>query len=173
MTPWDHFKEATTELQTLQTISGVLSWDQQTNMPPKAGSIRSHQLALLSKLIHQKTTAPRFGDILEEAALLAQTPIEHRAIAEAKRNRDRALLLPPSLVEAFTKAKSTAVAVWATAKQDDDYKTFAPHLKEMIDLSCQRARCLNPTGDLYDTLLDQYDPNLKSAMLRPLFLIHA
>ena len=170
MSSWHKFKEATTELQTLQTISGILSWDQQTKMPAKAGNLRSQQLALLSKLIHEKMISPYFGDVIEETAREARTPIEQRAIAEAKRIRDRAILLPSSLVEAFTKAKSTAVSVWATAKQNDDYEMFAPHLKEMLELSRQRAKCLNPSGEIYDTLLDQYDPNLKAAKLRPLFL---
>src|SRR5687768_18542194 len=55
------------EIGLLKSVSDVLHWDEQTQMPPKGAAHRGEQVALLAKLLHARLTSPRFGDLLEAA----------------------------------------------------------------------------------------------------------
>jgi carboxypeptidase Taq len=50
----------------LLSCSSLLEWDEETYMPPGGVQVRSEQRALLAGLIHERTTQPRFGDLLDE-----------------------------------------------------------------------------------------------------------
>jgi carboxypeptidase Taq len=169
MNKWTTFENYLSELQTLQSVAGVLSWDQKTNMPPKAATLRSEQLTLLSAMVHQKLIDNQFSEIIEEATEEASSIPQKRAIKEARRSRDRSLCLPVDLVQAFTKAKSAATNAWAQAKSDNDYALFAPHLKKIIELSREKATCYGTEKSMYDNLLDDYDPGVTTASLIPMF----
>jgi Zn-dependent M32 family carboxypeptidase len=44
---------------------GIVHWDMETMMPPKAINMRSQQLAMLSKIGHKMSTDPQIGRLLE------------------------------------------------------------------------------------------------------------
>ena len=55
------------ELDVLGQISGLLGWDQEVMMPPKAATFRAEQLAWLSKEGHTRMTDARVGELLTKA----------------------------------------------------------------------------------------------------------
>ncbi len=55
------------ELKDLAGVLGLMSWDQETYLPSKAGPARAAQLATLQGLYHQRLVAPEVGDWLERA----------------------------------------------------------------------------------------------------------
>ena len=59
------------ELKDLGGVLGLLSWDQETYLPAKAGAARAAQLATLQGLYHQRLVAPEVGEWLAQAE---QTP---------------------------------------------------------------------------------------------------
>jgi len=61
------------EVVDLQAAAAVLSWDQQTYMPPAGAEERSEQLATLSRLIHLKATAPEVGQLINDLLPYAET----------------------------------------------------------------------------------------------------
>lgn len=50
----------------MASTAAVLSWDQETMMPPGGVQHRSNQLAQLARLSHEMATSPRIGELLEE-----------------------------------------------------------------------------------------------------------
>ena len=52
MSDYDDFIARVEELSTIESIGGLLGWDQETMMPPKGGKLRAESLALLSGLAH-------------------------------------------------------------------------------------------------------------------------
>ena len=46
------------EIETIGQISGLLGWDQEVMMPPKAAPLRAEQLAWLSKTRHKLMIDP-------------------------------------------------------------------------------------------------------------------
>lgn len=53
------------ELSDLNAINALLGWDQGSIMPAGAGEGRGRQMALMSKLLHDKFTDPAIGHLLE------------------------------------------------------------------------------------------------------------
>ena len=55
------------EIETIGQISGLLGWDQEVMMPPKAAPLRAEQLAWLSKTRHKLMIDPEIGELLASA----------------------------------------------------------------------------------------------------------
>ena len=56
----------TRETAVLESVQGVLEWDERTYMPVDAGEYRAEQLAYLSRLIHERRIDSRLGGWLDE-----------------------------------------------------------------------------------------------------------
>jgi carboxypeptidase Taq len=54
------------EAALLSSCGSVLSWDEQTYMPKNGSAHRAEQLGLLAGLAHERSTAPRIGELLSE-----------------------------------------------------------------------------------------------------------
>ena len=50
----------------LGSSASILSWDQETMMPPKGVEHRSRQMAQIAKLSHEMATSKRLGELLAE-----------------------------------------------------------------------------------------------------------
>ena len=50
----------------LGTVNGLLSWDEQVNLPPDSADLRAEQLALMAELQHAAASDPRVGALLAE-----------------------------------------------------------------------------------------------------------
>ncbi|HEY3448811.1 MAG TPA: carboxypeptidase M32 [Myxococcales bacterium] len=158
------------ELKDLSGVVGILSWDQETFMPPKAGEPRAHQLSTMQGLYHEKLTDPALGaslDALESAGHLTD---EQRAmVSNVKWERDRAVKVPARLVRELAEEQSRSVEAWRTARTRKDFGAFRPHLETLIRLRREQADALGHGGERYDALLDGFEPGMKAERLAPLF----
>lgn len=62
---WNELVEHLREIEILEGVGATLGWDEQTYMPRKAAPLRGAQMALLSRLSHERRTDPRIGRWLE------------------------------------------------------------------------------------------------------------
>src|SRR4051812_28341442 len=158
------------EIKLLAGVSGLLGWDQETYMPPKAGEVRSDQMALLAGILHDKLVAPEVGQLigsLEKEKLSAERAA---VVREARRGFDRESKLPKELVEEMARTTSRAQEAWAKARKEKDFPAFAPWLEKVLDLKRQAAKLLGTPGqDPYDALLDEFEPGCTSKELTALF----
>ena len=67
----------------LSTAEGIIHWDMETMMPPKAVEQRSQQLALLSRIHHKLGTDPEIGKLLATIQT-AQIMTGYRASGETQ-----------------------------------------------------------------------------------------
>ena len=95
-------------------------------MPKKAAALRGGQMALLSRLSHERITDARIGDWLE--ALDASDPIERACARNLGRAYRRERRVPADLVDRLARTKSDAFQAWIEAKKNSDWSTFAPVL---------------------------------------------
>src|SRR5438093_13456119 len=54
------------EVYDLNMAAAVLRWDQATYMPPGGAPARGRQLAVLSRIAHERFTDPAIGRLLDE-----------------------------------------------------------------------------------------------------------
>jgi len=157
------------EIYYLRTTAGLLSWDQETMMPPKAAEIRAKQLATLSSLHHQKLTGPEFGDLLGTLETQSLEPDAQVVVREMGRDYRRAVKVPTALVKEISETTSLAYSVWIRARAQSDFQMFSPWLKKIVRLKTEEARCLGFEKNLYDAHLDDYEPGLTAEKAGKLF----
>ncbi len=168
------------EVQHLNSAASLLSWDQETYMPPGGGPARADQLATLQGLAHDKLVSP------EVEALLMQwiDPATGQArdqpgdawdepsrslLREVWRDFSRARKLPSDFVKRLGRECSLAQQVWAEARGQNSFARFLPSLRTIVALKLEETRYLGYRDSPYDALLDTYEPGATVAALTPLF----
>jgi len=155
------------ELRDLGGILGLLSWDQETYLPSKAGPARAAQLATLQGLYHQRLVAPEVGEWLEQASR-ADLDADTRAMLKVfRRERDHAVRVPESLVRALAEAQSTGLESWRQARSERSFDRFAPALARLLELRREQADAVGHGGERYDALLDHFEPEMTTTRLLP------
>jgi carboxypeptidase Taq len=157
------------DTQALSQISGRLGWDQETVMPRGAAPQRAGEMAALEGVLHGRRTDPRMGDWLAAIDEAALNDVERAQIRHIRRGYDRAMKIPARLASEMAKLHSMAQGIWAGARQDEDFAGFAPTLSGVLRLKREEAAALADGGDLYDALLDDYEPGAKAADLEAMF----
>src|ERR1700676_423238 len=130
----------------LDSVGAVVGWDQHTYMPPAGAGHRAEQMGFLAKLGHHMLTDPKVGEVL---AIVESSPLVRDAdsdeavnVREIRRSYDRAVKMPPALVEEIARVTSQAQNIWAEARRKSDFATFAPWLGKIVALKRQEAKAV-------------------------------
>jgi carboxypeptidase Taq len=154
------------QIEDLHRASAVLGWDQQTYMPRKGTVPRAESLATLGRLAHEYFTADSIGALLSDlkdyAAKLGYDSNDASLIRVTQREYDKAKRVPSKLVEEFARVTTHAEPAWEQAREKSDFKIFQPHLEKIVELNIQLAEYLGYDERVYDALLDQYEPGMKT-----------
>lgn len=163
-------KERVGQVRDVQAALGLLGWDQEVYMPPKAAPGRGQQLSTLSGIAHRMFTDPEVGELLtrlsEDSTLNAD---EAKLIEETQYDYARATKLPEDFVRKFSEERSKAYEAWVKAKDGNDFETFRPNLETIVELSKERADRLGYEGSPYNALLEDYERGMTAERLRPIF----
>lgn len=173
-----HYAELRTRLREVANLaasSALLSWDQETYMPPAGAAARAEQLALMASLAHERRTHPRVGELIaaceQDASLAAPGTRTGADIREMRRDYDLATRLPTELVAALAKTTSEASEAWKAARQKSDFPAFLPWLDKVFALTRRKAECYGVPagGELYDALLNEYEPGATAREIASVF----
>jgi carboxypeptidase Taq len=168
-TAYDELTQRSRELWNIGSIRGLVSWDQQVNMPPKGVAHRAEMLSYLAQETHRKATDPRVGELLAAAEQGQGTAGQAANLREWRRAYDQATKLPADLVRRRAELTAKSNAVWQEARAKNDFPLFAPYLGELVALSRETADCLGWQAERYDALLDQYEPDLTTIRCEAFF----
>lgn len=170
---FDELKQLLMEVQDLRIATGLMSWDQQTMMPPRGAATRAEQLATLSRLAHERFIDPHIGDLLKqlipyEESLPAESD-EASLIRVARRDYEKQRKVPAELEEEQACAASLARDAWIDARRNADFATFLPFLERNVELLLQYAACFPEHDDPYDALIDDYESGLTAREIETVF----
>lgn len=161
------------EIHDLDKAAAVLGWDKETNMPAAGNTARVQQMTTLRRLHHQKLTSNEFGELIESAASeLNGTPYESNQaslIRLLKREYTNQRKLPAEFIKRRSKITGTAHPAWVTARAENDFASFLPHLEQIIELAQELAELYGYEDEKYDALLDKYEHGMKTADVRAIF----
>jgi carboxypeptidase Taq len=171
MSRLNQLKELLGEIADLNAAVAVLGWDQNTYMPSGGAEARGHQLATLSKIAHLKFTAPETGKLIEEIQKEGLDPESDDAalVRVVARDYEKATRVPPEFVAEFAQVTSRAHEAWVEAKGKSEFSIFRPHLEKIVELTRQYITFFPPADHPYDTLLDNYEPGMKTAEVKEIF----
>ena len=166
-------KEHLGEITNLQNAGAVLGWDESTYMPAAGARARGEQMGTIGRIAHEMFISAHTQDLLDGAAseLNGQSPDsdEARLIRVIRRDYELDRRIPPSLIADIHRHASVAYQAWAKAREQNDFAAFAPYLQKTIELSREVAEHLGYTDQLYDALLDQFEPGMKTAEVQRIF----
>ncbi|MCA9058861.1 MAG: carboxypeptidase M32, partial [Planctomycetaceae bacterium] len=159
----------------LGSCGAVLGWDRETYMPEGGNEHRANQLSLLAGMTHEWATNPRIGELLDalhDSELTDAADSDSACnIREIRRTYDRSRKLPQRLVEEISRVTALAQQHWAHARRDNDFASFAPWLRQIINLKREEAAAVGfpENGEPYDALLDEYEPEARSSEIAHVF----
>lgn len=173
LSPYQQLEQEFRQLHAFRGAASVLRWDAAVMMPRGSSELRGEQLAALETECHALVTSPRVSRLLDRADANAQG-LEDWQLAnlrEMRRERDHAIATPQSLVSRLARATSRAEIKWIEAREKSDFKLFAPHLEEVINLLRDKAGLLGKALNLdpYDALADEFSPGLRSSEIDTIF----
>lgn len=167
------FREFLGEVFDLQASAALLSWDQNTYMPAGGAEARALQLSTLSRLAHEHFTSEAFGEALEAAeAETADDPPDSDGYCVARRVRreyDKRRRVPAKWVGEHSRVTALAHQAWQDARKRSDFEAFKPHLRRIIDLKQEYSGFFAPYDHMYDPLLDDFEPGMKTAEVEAVF----
>ena len=167
MTAYDTLMAFQRETEALAQVAGRLGWDQETMMPRGAAEQRGDEMSALEGVLHARRTDPRLAEWLEAAV-----PVDLEAGAQLRhirRSHTRATKVPAALAQEIARVTSMAQGTWAEARARDDVPGFLPVLADVIRLRQQEGACLAQGGNVYDALLEDYEPGATADSISAMF----
>ena len=167
MTAYDELMAFERETQALSQVAGRLGWDQETMMPRDAAPQRGEEMAAMEAVLHARRTDPRVADWLANAETSGEIEVAH--LRHIRRSYDRASKVPANLASEIARVTSQAQGSWAAAREEDDFSAFAPVLREVVSLKREEGAALSAGGDVYDAMLNDYEPGATATELAAMF----
>ena len=166
-------KEILAEIHHLRSAAAILEWDQQTFMPPGGADDRAEAVGALSHIAHLKSTSDELGSTIDKLSNLAHNldpqSDEFCLIRCARRDFERHRRVPARLVSEFSSLTSRAQHIWEKALHTNNFNIFKPSLERIFELRREYADCVAPYDHVYDPLLDEFEPGLKTADVLAIF----
>lgn len=169
MTAYDELMAFDRDTQALAQIAGRLGWDQETMMPREAAPQRAEEMGAIEHVLHGRRSDPRVGDWLEAVDESVLDDVGRANLRHIRRSFDRMNKVPAALAGEIARATSAAQGDWAKARAADDFDAFRPVLENIVRLKVEEATALANGGDLYDALLDDFEPGITGAELQSIF----
>ncbi|OFY63823.1 MAG: hypothetical protein A3H98_00070 [Bacteroidetes bacterium RIFCSPLOWO2_02_FULL_36_8] len=142
----------------LRNILSLMQWDEETYMPEKSAGFRAQQLATLSGIIHELFTENELGNILDELFHSENLSFKESVnVKKVKKEYDREKKYPTEFVMEMTRTISECNRQWSISKPKNDFNSFVPLLKKLVELKKKECQLLGFKEHPYDSLLDQYE----------------
>ena len=167
------YQDLKTKIQRIADIgysSAVLSWDQETYMPPKGADFRAQQLSTLAGISHEMFSDESTGKLLsqlEKDASLSEN--EKKNVDLIREDYSRQKKYSTAFVEKMSRLVSECFQAWQQAKEKDDFSLYANQLEKLIALKREEAELLGYKEHPYDAMLNLYEKGLTSKEVEVLF----
>lgn len=163
----NHFAKITR----LNEIQSIVAWDEAVVMPEGGSESRNQAMAELSGIVHELSTSPQIGDWIESCSVEKLNEWQQANLREIKRLYIQRASIPADLNRHLVVAKMECEQKWRVARQANDWKTFAPALQKVLDLTREMLQALGQKLNLapYDAALDMHSPGLNSKTVEALF----
>ena len=169
----EELKQRLKEVEALGAVNAVLGWDQTTYMPPGGAPARGRQIAIVSRVTHEKLTDPEVGRLLDalEAEIdnLPADSDDAALIRVARRDFEKATRIPADFVSAINEHQAAAYQAWTRARPEDDFAAVEPMLEKTLDFSRRLSSFFPGFDHIADPLIDFTDEGMTVEILSDLF----
>lgn len=157
------------DTEALAQVAGRLGWDQETMMPEAAAPQRGDEMAAMEKILHARRVDPKIADWLEAIDPATLDDVGRAQLREIRRSYERTTKVPADLAAEIARVTSMSQGTWAKARATEDVAAFLPALEEVVRLKREEGQALADGGDVYDAMLDDYEPDMTATRLSEIF----
>ena len=157
MSKIDALKQRLYDLNAIGCGNAIMGWDQQCLMPHGGAPARAAHQGILSRLQHEMLTSDETRRLLEDATAEAESAEDKALVRIVQRDLDLSSKIPAELVEKQSRLGSEGHETWVTARQNNDFASFAPTLETMFDMAREQAEYLGYEDHIYSALFDLYE----------------
>lgn len=171
MTDYTAVAQMMNEIAVLKNAKSVLYWDQVMDLPKGGSSFRSQQLALLTRLIKEKSNSSELWDLVNRS-LESPNGLSHleiRDLKEVQEELKRTRAVPIELAVQIAKAESLGEQTWEQARTKGDMEAFFSVLRPLVNLKKEEASHTHPDLSAYNGLIDTFNPGMSTESIDPLF----
>lgn len=147
-----------------QMAISTIYYDIATQAPKKGVPARNQAMTFLSGEAFSKATDPKSLQAIEALFSKTTDQVLKKEIQLLLKELELNRVLPKEVFLSFDEAIHDSEEAWHTAKEQNDYTLFEPHLKAVIQKQKEVLSHLDKTMSDYDYLLDRYQAgmNIKS-----------
>src|ERR1700685_2103550 len=128
MKKYDSYKAKLAKIADIEYTLAVLGWDQETYMPEKGADFRAQQISTLSGIGHEMSVDKELGNLLKKLHKSKELDKKQsRNVEESYKDYKLSKKYTTEFVELLSKTTSECFQAWQKAKQQSDFKIFAPH----------------------------------------------
>lgn len=169
MSAYEQMMAHVRETEALGQVAGRLGWDQETMMPPGAAPQRAEEMGAMEAVLHARRTDARIGEWLAAIDEGALDEVGRANLRHIRRDFERASKVPAELATELARVTSIGQRIWAEARAADDFSAFLPTLERIVALKREEGAALAGGGDVYDALLQGFEPGATGAGLAAMF----
>ena len=149
----------------------VVVYDGATGAPVGSAAGRGEILGILAEAAHNIFINDDTDTLLRglESHMDELDDLTARRVKKLRKEFDLESKIPTELLVEYSKVCSDADSVWHAAKTNNDFASFEPYIKKLVELKIKIAKCYDPDRDPYDTWLDQYEKGFTREVLDDYF----
>ena len=148
-------------LSAYEMALAILEIDKQTVAPADGSAYRDERTAYLSGEYYRVATDPQIYTLWKKLEKdEAADPVRRREAHLYAVNMGHTLCVPADEYVAYNRLLSQSYNAWLKAKQNNDYRSFAPVLKDVIAAKKKLYSHRESTAPVYDQMLEDYEPGM-------------
>ncbi len=169
---YDELMTYVEKMQALGMAQGLFGWDLETEAPREAAALTARMMGSLSSQYFDILTSPQVGELLCQAAEEELDEAQKAILRELAKERDRLCRIPAEEYREYAELTAGATQIWARAKENNDFASFAPVLTRIAEMSARIAGYSKKEGQsAYDAMLWQYEEGFGRDVLDPFFAL--
>ena len=162
------------EIGKLSYVVTTLRWEMDTIAPEKSFNYLIDVSTKYEMDIFNMSTSEEYIKIVEDVINdpnYSSLSIEERIyIEKLKEEYYKFKRVPKDFYEKFCTLRNNSLTTWVKAKENNDYESFKPYLKDVIEYTKKYYQYMYPnSNNLYNDMLNDYEEGVTSEVIDPLF----
>ncbi len=162
-TKLNQFREISEKISAYSLALTTLNWDSSTIAPKKGASYRNKMAALLSGELFSIATSSEFVALIDDLSTETLDEVTTREIKQIKKNLDKNRFIPKEVYVEYAQLTRDAENVWETARDQQDYESFKPYLKKLIEMTKTVVSYRKDKRPVYEQLIDDFETGITIA----------
>lgn len=140
------------------TLNSIVYWDKITHMPSKGIHYRSKIMGVLGSEIYSSFSDPALRELVGYFESRSDNDVQTDSMLKRiKRNYVYVNQIPEKEYRDYIALIATAEQVWASAKAENNFESFAPYLEKIVESFKNFSEYWGYDEDPYDALIGYYE----------------